>query len=253
MFVFVFTSRRRHTRCALVTGVQTCALPIYAVVGGAENLSGERTEHRKSSDIAATGRQRPRQVNWPLLSTYSIAGAVPIWSIGTTGPSPRSWHPPAIGGDNSRWPALFQPAQRGPPAGSGIQIRVPDALERKVPHLGLAENAGGLGEGADAGPADQLPPGPDDGVRIPPPQRPGQPRQEQENVRRPVIVARRDRPASPVDAEAVERLRRQRPADMGRVVPERQDAVELLGEGERERRRTVRRPEHGSAAGGGRG
>src|SRR3546814_8201152 len=31
MFVcFFFSSRRRHTRCALVTGVQTCALPIYA-------------------------------------------------------------------------------------------------------------------------------------------------------------------------------------------------------------------------------
>src|SRR3546814_20199643 len=28
-FVF-FSSRRRHTRCALVTGVQTCALPISA-------------------------------------------------------------------------------------------------------------------------------------------------------------------------------------------------------------------------------
>src|SRR3546814_8797170 len=28
-FVFFFSSRRRHTRCALVTGVQTCALPIY--------------------------------------------------------------------------------------------------------------------------------------------------------------------------------------------------------------------------------
>src|SRR3546814_850399 len=26
---FFFASRRRHTRCALVTGVQTCALPIY--------------------------------------------------------------------------------------------------------------------------------------------------------------------------------------------------------------------------------
>src|SRR3546814_2572035 len=26
--VFFFASRRRHTRCALVTGVQTCALPI---------------------------------------------------------------------------------------------------------------------------------------------------------------------------------------------------------------------------------
>src|SRR3546814_20453856 len=28
---FFFPSRRRHTRCALVTGVQTCALPIYLV------------------------------------------------------------------------------------------------------------------------------------------------------------------------------------------------------------------------------
>src|SRR3546814_7203157 len=26
---FGFSGRRRHTRCALVTGVQTCALPIY--------------------------------------------------------------------------------------------------------------------------------------------------------------------------------------------------------------------------------
>src|SRR3546814_3075811 len=33
-FVFFFSSRRRHTRCALVTGVQTCALPI-SVVGDA--------------------------------------------------------------------------------------------------------------------------------------------------------------------------------------------------------------------------
>src|SRR3546814_2978523 len=28
---FFFSSRRRHTRCALVTGVQTCALPISAI------------------------------------------------------------------------------------------------------------------------------------------------------------------------------------------------------------------------------
>src|SRR3546814_9198986 len=28
--LFVFSSRRRQTRCALVTGVQTCALPISA-------------------------------------------------------------------------------------------------------------------------------------------------------------------------------------------------------------------------------
>src|SRR3546814_9593718 len=29
--MFFFSSRRRHTRCALVTGVQTCALPISLV------------------------------------------------------------------------------------------------------------------------------------------------------------------------------------------------------------------------------
>src|SRR3546814_4166269 len=29
LFFFFFSSRRRHTRCALVTGVQTCALPIW--------------------------------------------------------------------------------------------------------------------------------------------------------------------------------------------------------------------------------
>src|SRR3546814_8148615 len=42
---FFFSSRRRHTRCALVTGVQTCALPIssslarsWAVVSTANDL-----------------------------------------------------------------------------------------------------------------------------------------------------------------------------------------------------------------------
>src|SRR3546814_3926516 len=36
--LFFFSSRRRHTRCALVTGVQTCALPIctYGVSFGRE-------------------------------------------------------------------------------------------------------------------------------------------------------------------------------------------------------------------------
>src|SRR3546814_1755654 len=38
-FLF-FSSRRRHTRCALVTGVQTCALPISAIC---------RVEHRRGT------------------------------------------------------------------------------------------------------------------------------------------------------------------------------------------------------------
>src|SRR3546814_1528719 len=41
-YVFVFfSSRRRHTRCALVTGVQTCALPIsYIEVHGQKGYNG---------------------------------------------------------------------------------------------------------------------------------------------------------------------------------------------------------------------
>src|SRR3546814_8767669 len=43
--MFFFSSRRRHTRCALVTGVQTCALPISikdlkASIEGKEILRG---------------------------------------------------------------------------------------------------------------------------------------------------------------------------------------------------------------------
>src|SRR3546814_13747428 len=31
IYGYYFSRRRRHTRCALVTGVQTCALPIFKV------------------------------------------------------------------------------------------------------------------------------------------------------------------------------------------------------------------------------
>src|SRR3546814_5330571 len=39
MYCFLFASRRRHTRCALVTGVQTCALPIFVEPHSVCNLS----------------------------------------------------------------------------------------------------------------------------------------------------------------------------------------------------------------------
>src|SRR3546814_2276529 len=41
-YFFFFSSRRRHTRCALVTGVQTCALPISlgaGLGGGSSNAA----------------------------------------------------------------------------------------------------------------------------------------------------------------------------------------------------------------------
>src|SRR3546814_5542866 len=40
MLLFVFSSRRRHTRCALVTGVQTCALPISLIWAEAVTSDG---------------------------------------------------------------------------------------------------------------------------------------------------------------------------------------------------------------------
>src|SRR3546814_5691927 len=49
---FFFSSRRRHTSCALVTGVQTCALPIspedlLILLGNLRNVfaSGDSTKH----------------------------------------------------------------------------------------------------------------------------------------------------------------------------------------------------------------
>src|SRR3546814_5930958 len=39
-FCVFFSSRRRHTRCALVTGVQTCALPIFWRIHRKIGMSG---------------------------------------------------------------------------------------------------------------------------------------------------------------------------------------------------------------------
>src|SRR3546814_12573149 len=44
--MFFFSSRRRHTRCALVTGVQTCALPIF----GRARARGSRVVQDLESD-----------------------------------------------------------------------------------------------------------------------------------------------------------------------------------------------------------
>src|SRR3546814_7924649 len=45
---FCFSSRRRHTRCALVTGVQTCALPI------SERLHGEMRAVMRRAGFSGT-------------------------------------------------------------------------------------------------------------------------------------------------------------------------------------------------------
>src|SRR3546814_7156627 len=60
---FFFTSRRRHTICALVTGVQTCALPISGLRicdDRQHDLEGPRRCERckRGAEAAAIGRSR---------------------------------------------------------------------------------------------------------------------------------------------------------------------------------------------------
>src|SRR3546814_4904261 len=50
---FFFSSRRRHTRCALVTGVQTCALPISSSNSTSNNSWQRERGHRVAVDGAA--------------------------------------------------------------------------------------------------------------------------------------------------------------------------------------------------------
>src|SRR3546814_10421485 len=49
--VCFFSSRRRHTRCALVTGVQTCALPI---------CSCSTSPERRSRSTITSGSRPPK-------------------------------------------------------------------------------------------------------------------------------------------------------------------------------------------------
>src|SRR3546814_14624657 len=53
--LFFFASRRRHTRCALVTGVQTCALPIWPHV----------SRHILVQQILAAGERRTINAKLP--------------------------------------------------------------------------------------------------------------------------------------------------------------------------------------------
>src|SRR3546814_4042075 len=58
--LFFFSSRRRHTRCALVTGVQTCALPISLIVHGTEEQKQKFLPGMlKGEDIWCQGYSEP--------------------------------------------------------------------------------------------------------------------------------------------------------------------------------------------------
>src|SRR3546814_11337767 len=61
---FFFSSRRRHTRCALVTGVQTCALPILRLLREKRHRRAEGLFLAEGLRIATEARE---------------AGILPLW------------------------------------------------------------------------------------------------------------------------------------------------------------------------------
>src|SRR3546814_9384844 len=69
MYVFCFfSSRRRHTRCALVTGVQTCALPILSEGARVRFIQPDYTPPLTSANLTATAAQA---------TLIAISGATP--------------------------------------------------------------------------------------------------------------------------------------------------------------------------------
>src|SRR3546814_8835345 len=91
ILLFFFSRRSRHTRCALVTGVQTCALPISTmpsssvirVLSGAVNVvrrNAHVAAHPAANAIARRPPSTPRKsisIATPLL-IYSVPGLAPV-------------------------------------------------------------------------------------------------------------------------------------------------------------------------------
>src|SRR3546814_10884166 len=81
MIFFFFSSRRRHTRCALVTGVQTCALPISqpalsATIRKLEEMLNVRLFDRTTRQIALTpeGEELRRLANRLIDEFEAVSG-----------------------------------------------------------------------------------------------------------------------------------------------------------------------------------
>src|SRR3546814_8803650 len=74
-FIFFFSSRRRHTRCALVTGVQTCALPILLECPQCQRAASNRrgrvvlVEPGLRQHLVAVARSEERRVGKECVST----------------------------------------------------------------------------------------------------------------------------------------------------------------------------------------
>src|SRR3546814_2104708 len=72
---YFFSSRRRHTICALVTGVQTCALPILVEPGKGANLAGAQPRPCGRHIKSAVARQPGERCGTKVEGRRGAAGA----------------------------------------------------------------------------------------------------------------------------------------------------------------------------------
>src|SRR3546814_11700848 len=111
--MFFFSTRRRHTRCALVTGVQTCALPILPPLahrrceaGAGRRECARRELSRGPADKGDRRRESDRVAGWEVHSSRKIdifywlvagllldAAALSLWQPAR--PAPPAPQPPA--------------------------------------------------------------------------------------------------------------------------------------------------------------
>src|SRR3546814_8400656 len=94
MLFFFLSSRRRHTSCALVTGVQTCALPILyptpecgdscrlnlAIVGrdGRRYATGIDLQKADSTPVEIPGTPGPTGAEMAALAVFALALLLPL-------------------------------------------------------------------------------------------------------------------------------------------------------------------------------
>src|SRR3546814_3786614 len=94
-FCFFFSSRRRHTRCALVTGVQTCALPIWYL---GNSLCDPEEAHAASPSLFSarsmtmTGlRYNEGKTRYDLIPADALDLLAQVYSEGAKKYAPRNW------------------------------------------------------------------------------------------------------------------------------------------------------------------
>src|SRR3546814_2887675 len=93
--LFFYSSRRRHTRCALVTGVQTCALPISPVFGGAgvpfgtpsTNFEGSRNFNKFTPRASLSFKPTPDHTLYASYSQGFKGGGFDPRGVGVNAPA----------------------------------------------------------------------------------------------------------------------------------------------------------------------